>query len=257
MTLTFKIYYAGLSLLHKVDARVKIVLLVLATAGVFLVQSLPGIISCLSALIVLIAVARIPLRAYAPFFPAACIFALFPIIFNGLSFDVYAAQETLLTYYGIPYDAFCSFDPIVLVGTFGIVPAGVVRGAVMGLRIFILMYAGILFTFTTQANDVVRAIDWFLSPLARMGVPVRDISLVFSLVLRFIPLIAQEFSLVANAHRCRGSRLDDGSVFQRIKAWGNVFIPLFVRLFRRAEVMGTAMDARCYGATKHAEDGKR
>ena len=78
----------------------------------------------------------------------------------------------------------------------------------------------------------------------------RDISLVFSLVLRFIPMIAQEFNTVAAAHRSRGAHLDDGPLFERMKAWGGVFIPLFVRLFHQADVLGCAMDARCYGAPR-------
>ncbi|WP_239442900.1 energy-coupling factor transporter transmembrane component T [Gordonibacter sp. An230] len=39
-----------------------------------------------------------------------------------------------------------------------------------------------------------------------------------------------------------------GSLWERLRAWQTVLIPLFVGLFRRADALAVAMDARCYGA---------
>lgn len=254
MNIAVKTYYPEQSFIHRLDTRLKILLLVAVTAGIFWVNSLAGMLACFVFLLLLMALSRVPVCAYAAFLPIACVFTLCPIVFNGFAFDVYAAQDTLITYYQASlsqpeYTLASNMQPLVLCGTFGIVPLGVLHGAVLGLRIFILMYASLLFTFTTEANNVVKAIDWFLQPLSRVHIPVRAISLVFSLALRFIPLIAQEFETVANAHRCRGAHLENGSLFVRARAWGQVFIPLFVRLYRQAEITGCAMDARCYGAS--------
>ena len=237
-------------MIHRMDVRLKIVLLALATIGVFWVGTLAGMLVCWALLLLLLVLSRVPAHAYCAFLPAALVFMLFPLLFNGFSLDVYATQDALFTYYGAADDLLTDANPIALLGTFGVVPAGFVRGAVLGLRIFVLIYLSLLFTFTTEASAVVDAISWFLAPLAQVGVPVRDISLVFSLVLRFIPMIVQEFNTVAAAHRSRGAHLDDGPLFERMKAWGGVFIPLFVRLFHQADVLGCAMDARCYGALR-------
>lgn len=207
-------------------------------------ESLLGMLACSATVLALMALSRLPLIAYRPFLPALLVFGLCPLLFNGLAFDVFAAQETLAQYYGVATDG---LEPLAIIGSFGILPAGLIRGVVMGLRIALLIVLSLIFTFTTSAEAVVKAIGWFLAPLGRIGVPVRDIATIFSLALRFIPLIAQELQEVANAHRVRGSQLDAGPIIQRFRAWGNVFIPLFVRLFRRAETLGTAMDARCYG----------
>ena len=247
MNSAFKTYYQGTSFLHALDARVKIVALVLATAALFCVHTLPSMLMCFCVLFLLVVLSRVPAAAWVPFLPPACIFALLPVLFNGFAFDVYAAQESLMSYYGVSPENIAVLQPVVLWGGFGIVPAGCLYGATLGLRIFILMYASLLFTFTTQARAVVAAITWFLAPLMRVGVPVRAISLVFSLALCFIPVIAQELAVVANAQRCRGASLDSGTLPARIKAWSQVFLPLFVRLFRHAETLGLAMDARCYG----------
>lgn len=237
-------------MIHRMDVRLKIVLLAFATIGVFWVGTLAGMLVCWALLLLLLVLSRVPAHAYCAFLPAALVFMLFPVLVNGFSLDVYATQDALFTYYGVAGDWLADANPIALLGTFGVVPAGFVRGAVLGLRIFVLIYLSLLFTFTTEASAVVDAISWFLAPLAQVGVPVRDISLVFSLVLRFIPMIAQEFNTVAAAHRSRGAHLDDGPLFERMKAWGGVFIPLFVRLFHQADVLGCAMDARCYGAPR-------
>lgn len=255
MNIAVKTYYPEQSFIHRLDTRLKILLLVAVTAGVFWVHSLMAMLACFVLLLLLMVASRVPAHAYVAFLPVACVFTLCPIVFNGFAFDVYAAQDTLITYYQaspsqLEYAVVFNMQPLVLCGTFGIVPLGVLHGAVLGLRIFILMYVSLLFTFTTQANNVVKAIDWFLQPLSRVHVPVHAISLVFSLALRFIPLIAQEFGTIANAHWCRGAHLENGSLFVRARAWSQVFIPLFVRLYRQAEITGCAMDARCYGATR-------
>ena len=245
MRIQVKTYYPANSLLHNADARLKIVLLALATVGLFAVGQLPGMLCCFAAGLLLVALSRVPAVAFRPFLPAALVFALFPLVFNGFAFDVYTAQEVLAQYYGVSSEG---LSPVAVLGTFGVVPSGLLYGAVLGLRIFLLILLSLVFTFTTSANDVVKAISWYLSPFARFGLPVRDIATTFSLVLRFIPVINSELSVVADAHRARGASLDEGSPIARMTAWGNVFIPLFVRLFRRAETLGTAMDARCYGA---------
>ena len=237
-------------MIHRMDVRLKIALLALATIGVFWVGTLAGMLVCWALLLFLLALSRVPAYAYCAFLPAALVFMLFPVLFNGFSFDVYATQDALFAYYDVVDEWLADTSPIALLGTFGVVPAGLVRGIVLGLRIFTLIYLSLLFTFTTPVNAVVDAISWFLAPFARVCVPVRDISLVFSLVLRFIPVIAQEFNTVAAAHRSRGAQLDDGPLIERMKAWGGVFIPLFVRLFHQADVLGCAMDARCYGAPR-------
>ena len=67
-----------------------------------------------------------------------------------------------------------------------------------------------------------------------------------SIALRFIPTTAREAQMIQLAQKARCANFDDGSVFVRLKSWVPVFIPLFVRLFRRADDLADAMDARCY-----------
>ena len=87
-----------------------------------------------------------------------------------------------------------------------------------------------------------------LVPLACVGVPVGDIALVLSLALRFIPMVFEELARIRDAQASRGANLSLGPVVNRVRAWGAVFVPLFVGLFRRADRIAIAMDSRCYCA---------
>ncbi len=52
-----------------------------------------------------------------------------------------------------------------------------------------------------------------------------------------------------DAQWARGAWFAEGSLWERLRAWQTVLIPLFVGLFRRADSLAIAMDARCYGAS--------
>ena len=53
----------------------------------------------------------------------------------------------------------------------------------------------------------------------------------------------------------RCARFSGSGVVVTLRAWGRVFVALFVALFRRADCLAVAMDARCYGAP--TKDGRR
>lgn len=174
----------------------------------------------------------------------------FTVVFNAFSFDVAQAAAA-----GGPSglgDVSAGFlgawSPIALFGTFGFVPAGFARGCFFAVRIILLVVGSLVVTYTTTSTELTNALSSFLRPLRRLGVPVDDIAMVFSLALRFIPVTAEELARVHDAQQARGASFDVGGLWQRLRAWQTVLIPLFVGLFRRADSLAVAMDARCYGA---------
>ena len=48
------------------------------------------------------------------------------------------------------------------------------------------------------------------------------------------------------AQSSRGADFDTGNIFQRIKSFIPVLIPLFVSAFKRADELAEAMESRCY-----------
>jgi energy-coupling factor transport system permease protein len=72
-----------------------------------------------------------------------------------------------------------------------------------------------------------------------------------TIALRFIPTTVEEADRIVTAQTARGARFDTGGPVARARAYAPVLVPLFFNLFRRADELATAMEARCYrGADK-------
>lgn len=111
----------------------------------------------------------------------------------------------------------------------------------------LLVLGSFIVVLTTTSTALTDALRSFVSPLRVLHVPADDIAMVFSMAIRFIPLMAQEICAIHDAQFSRGASFHRGGLWQRLSAWPPVFIPLFVGMFRRADKLSVAMDARCYG----------
>ena len=113
-------------------------------------------------------------------------------------------------------------------------------------RLLVLMMFAVLLPLTTAPLELADGLDALLSPLGRFGFPAHECAMMIGMALRFIPLLMQETDKIIRAQLSRGARLDQGNIFQRVKAFIPVLIPLFVIIFRRAEEVAIAMEARGY-----------
>lgn len=240
--LAFGTYIPGTSPIHALNAQVKIILACVFSIAVFFVESWPGL------LIVTAFVAMFYMMAQVPVAKAAC--GLIPIIFIlAFTIVVHAFSISLGSQVapGLSMAGSLGFtQEWVLFGSFGITLDGLMRGLFFALRIVLLVLICSLLTFTSSMMELTDAMLRIFGPLRRFGVPVDDIAMMVSIALRFIPTTAREAQMIQLAQKARCANFDDGSVFVRLKSWVPVFIPLFVRLFRRADDLADAMDARCY-----------
>ncbi len=132
-------------------------------------------------------------------------------------------------------------------GSFTFTIDGLIRGCFFAIRILLLVWASLIVCFTSTSTQLTDALNSFLSPLQKLHVPTDDISMVFSIAIRFIPVTAEEYMRIRDAQWSRCAPLNEGSIIGRIKAHMAILIPMFVGLFRRADRLAMAMDARCYG----------
>ena len=88
-------------------------------------------------------------------------------------------------------------------------------------------------------------------PSPASGVPARELGMIMGIALRFLPQFATELANVYHAQISRGAALD-GSPVKGLRMLSSVTIPLFASVFRHAETLSAAMDARCY----HGEEGR-
>lgn len=104
--------------------------------------------------------------------------------------------------------------------------------------------------FTTSPQEISAAFESILSPLKFLGVNIQEISMTITLSLRFIPVLFEETGKIINAQKVRGANFKSRNIIKKIKAYFNVFIPLFVFSFRRAANIALAMESRCYDASR-------
>ena len=213
-------------MVQAVDARVRLVLLIAGIAGVFCSSGpLALALWCAVACALAHAAGMGARRMVAALRPAAVLMA-FIIVANLVSCDGTA--------------------DVALARAWGLNLAGAERAVTAVVRIAVMLVLSLVVCATTTPTAVADACVRLASPLSRWGVPVDEAGMVLSLALRFIPLVTDEVHRVELAQRSRGVCFDAGGMVARIRVWGSVLVPVMVGLFRRADRIGAAMDARCY-----------
>lgn len=212
--------------LSRVDARVKIGILLAMTVSLFATGALWAVLLWLVVLAVAVRAARMDVRSHVRAVRPVAVILAFTLLANALALD--------------------GHGDIVLSGPVGIDTAGAVRGTLAVMRIVILLGLALTVSASTTPPELADACTRMLKPLAAFGVPVSDVGLMLSLALRFIPIVSEEFSRVQLAQRSRGVDFERGGLIERVRSWASVLTPLVVSLFRRADRLGESMTARCY-----------
>jgi energy-coupling factor transport system permease protein len=127
----------------------------------------------------------------------------------------------------------------------GGVAAGAESGLWMTLRLAGMVFAATLLTFTTEPIRLADGLARLFGFLERVRIPVRDLAMVLTLALRFLPTVMEEAQRIVTAQRARGARFEGGLV-TRARRLLPLAVPLFVGCLRRADTLALAMEARGY-----------
>ena len=119
-------------------------------------------------------------------------------------------------------------------------------GSEITARFALALVAGSLIMLTTTPTQLADAFDRMLSPLSRLGLPGHEIAMVFSLMMRFVPTLADEASAIIDAQSLRGGAFDEGGPVQRVRSVVPVVVALLASGLRHADGLSRALDARCY-----------
>ena len=222
-------YIAGKSVIHRLDARLKLVLVFLYIIVLFIITKPISYILTTVATVVVVLMSKIPLKYFLKGLRPMLIIIMFTVIFN-LFFT--------------PGNVLWSIN--VFNWTFKITLEGIKMGVTVFLRLTLLIGATSLLTLTTSPIMLTDAIEKVLSPLKVIKVPAHEIAMMMSIAIRFIPTIAEEADKIIKAQKARGADFESGNIIMRAKAMIPLLIPLFVSAFRRADELATAMDSRCY-----------
>jgi energy-coupling factor transport system permease protein len=220
-------YVPADSPVHRLDARTKIGVTAAYTLALFGTQAWWGLACSAAAVLIAVRVSRVPLGLAARGIRPIAWLLGFTVVMNAL-FPA-AHSETLVAIGPITVDA-----------------AGLSRGLFFAARILLLVLGTSLVTLTTSPVALTDGLTQLMRPLGKLRFPVDDAAMMMSIALRFMPTTAEEAERIVVAQTARGARFDSGGPIRRARAWMPVLVPLFVRLFRRADDLAVAMESRCY-----------
>ncbi len=230
-------YYPADSIIHRLDARVKMLITLLFVIAIFFIKSYFGFMLTAVILIGIVLLAKLPMMSVLKSVKGVMFIILFTAILNLF---LIKKGEVLWSW-----------------KIFTITKDGVHTTIKMVLRLVLLISGASLLSLTTTPVALADGVESLMSPLKLIKVPVRDIAMIMSIALRFIPTLFEETNKIISAQKARGASFDTGGIFARAKAMLPVLIPLFVNSFRRADELAFAMDARCYNATDNRTKMKK
>ena len=225
-------YYPAESAIHKMDARLKLMITFVFIVTLFLVNTFVGYVFVIACMGLTIRASKVPFKFMTRGLKSIIVIILFTVVINLFMTQ---GEHVLLR-----------------VGFLRVTMEGVLLAAKMCVRLVLLIIGSSVLTLTTTPIQLTDAIEYILKPFKRVGVPAHEIAMMMTIALRFIPTLIEETEKIMNAQKARGAMLDSGTFTQRIKALVPILIPLFISAFRRADELAMAMECRCY----HGGEGR-
>ena len=226
--IVFGQYYPTGSVIHRMDARIKLLAVILYIVTVFFIVDYAMYAAMLLFVIVVAIVAKIPILVLLRTVRTIIFLVLITSVINLF----FTTGENLLVHWKF----------------IKIYEEGIHHAIKLALRLILLMLFPSLLTLTTTPMELTDALESLMSPLKLIKVPVHAIALIMSIALRMIPILMEETNKIMLAQKARGADFDSGGVFKKAKAMIPILVPLFVGAFRRADELALAMDARCYSS---------
>ena len=225
-------YFAGRSPLHRMDVRMKLLLTLGYMILIFLCKNFYALGLVAATAVALCVLSGVPARMLARSFRPIVFLVVFTSVLN--------------IFYSSGPETHILFQRQLWKWTMKITKEGLNVAAFTTVRILCLIAVSSLLTYTTTPAMLTTGLERLLSPLAKLKVPVSVFAMMMTLALRFVPTLIEETDRIMNAQKSRGANLETGSLFQRMKAFVPVLVPLFVSAFRRAAELAYAMESRCY-----------
>jgi len=230
-------YLPGDSLIHRLDPRTKLSIFLFITMAVTFSVSYTGNIILVLATLFLVLLSGVSMRyvfsGVKPAIPIIIVLAILQLLFYGEQFVPYGMQTKTYFHWGWIHITNGSVQLVI----------------VSAMRFIELLFLTSLLTNTTTLTDITHGMENMLRPFSRIGVPSHELSLVATIALRFVPLLAEQLEIIMKAQASRGADIAHKGKLQFVTTARQVaalIVPLFIDALRRAEDLILAMQARCY-----------
>lgn len=227
-------YHPGNSFLHRLDARVKIIMLLLLTILVFTTKNFPVLFALFAFILICWKVSGIPMRELGGYLKLLVGLIVFVVVIQCL----FQSGETAL------------IDPIIpkavpLIGGIGrITVEGIVFGLMLGFRLLVIMCLMPLIIMCTRVRELSLG-------FVKLGLPYR-FAYMITTALNQVPLLQDQIATITDAQKLRAFTVfEDGKPLQKLKAYPALVVPLVMGAMKKSMLIGVAMDVRAFGSKKN------
>ena len=216
-------YFPGNSVIHRLDPRTKLIMLVVYIVALFMAVNWVSYALMAAFLVAVIKISTIA--------PKSIVRGMKPLVmilvFTGVLNLFFTGGEG---------------EPLVDFWFITVYKEGLTRAVFMVIRILLLISGTFLLTYTTSPISLTDGLESLMNPLNAIKVPVHELSMMMCIALRFIPTLIEETDKIMSAQKARGADFESGKLMERVKALIPILVPLFVSAFRRADELATAME---------------
>ena len=225
-------YYPADSVVHRMDPRVKILLLIAVIVAIFLAGNLLAFVPVIAFLVIVTKLSKVPVKMMLKGLKPLRLILILTFVLNLF----FLQGETVLLDLGFAQ----------------IKKEALILAVHYSLRLVLLVLFSSILTLTTPPITLTDGLERLLSPLRVVRFPAHEMAMMMSIALRFIPTLMEEADKIMKAQTARGADFESGNLINRAKAMVPLLVPLFVSAFRRAGDLAMAMEARCY----HGGEGR-
>ncbi len=271
------------SFVHKIDSRIKLLIVILMMIAVFLIPKDNFLLLGVALLIPLFGIflSKISIFKYLKSLKQIAFIMIFSFIFqligtkNGQLIVKMPMHFTFINI-GIVISIFIlyfflrrylPFKLVILIGLligsiyilrypiygkvikdvyFDIYEGGLIHGSFLVSRVFVIILVSTTLTLTTKPTDLTNAIEWYLCPLELLKIKTSVFAMIISIALRSIPTLFNETNKILKAQASRGVDFNEGKLREQIGQIISLLIPMFVISINKADDLADAMEARGY-----------
>ena len=231
--ITFGRYTPYNTFTHKLDARNKILLVILLVVGIFFQYRVWSTTLVMSGLYLLLIIIFMIISRVS-----------FLDLLNSLKGLWLLIIFMFAIYIFIPNSNYSG--PVAFNIGFDVYWQAIYQATYIILRLILMMAVMMVLTSTTKPMDLTYGFEWYMAPLKVVRFPVHAVAMTLSIALRFIPTLLEESERIMKAQASRGVDFNRGGIGKRFKAIISLIIPLFVSAIDRSEELSNAMEVRGY-----------
>ena len=194
--ITFGQYIDSKSPIHRLDPRIKIIILIIELVVLFLCKGFITLGVMLALTLGVMVISKVSFKLYFKNLKV-----ILPIIILTSLLNLFYTKS------GVEYHLFLNVS---------VYSDGIFKAVFMSLRLFLLIILSSVLTYTTTPNDITDAMERLLAPLKFIGLgsAVHTFSMMMTIALRFIPTLIEETDKIMNAQKARGADLESGGLLK-------------------------------------------